>query len=74
MEGRQVGSYPKDALEIFPLVVEHKGKILVDLTVEIDGEHKSTVFLVLSDRLEDVENFLKSIMQSIMSVLAKITL
>ena len=58
MEGRQVGSCPKDALEVLPLVVEHKAKILVDLTIENIGKHKATVLLVLSDWLQDVQNFL----------------
>ena len=73
MEGRQVGSCPKQTLEVLPFVFEHKAKVLVDLTVESVGKDEATLFFVFSDWLQDIQNLLKH-NKSIKPILAKITL
>ena len=58
MEGGKVGCRPEEALEILSFGIQNKSKIFMDLAVQSVGKHKPTVFLVLSDGLKDVKNFL----------------
>ena len=59
MERGQIGRCPKDTLEVFLLMVQNKTKVFVDMTVECVGKNEPTIILVLSDRLQDVQNLLK---------------
>ena len=65
MKRRQICCCPENGIEILLFEVKYKPKVLMKLAEQLIGENEATVSLVLTNWLQDVQNFLKTILQLI---------
>ena len=65
MKRRQVCGCPENGIEVLLFEVQNKPKVLMNLAKQLVGEDEATVSLVLTNRLQNVQHFLKTILQLI---------